>query len=653
MPRLSRQLQLAALAILWLQLLSHGQLQPISATAIGACLAWALWRPALPQRWLQLLTLALLALWWFSSPLADRGQWLASLCNLLWLFCGLQLLRPVQAGEGRRQLLVQLVAIGLAGLQAQGLGASLMQALAVLINLAAVISLESNGALHATRLWRRLAITTVVLVPPLVMAFLLLPRLPPLWQLELGGSGRSGLSDRMDPGSIASLVQSDAPALQLRFAGAMPPPPQERYWRVLVHQHTDGRIWQSAAEEPTPLPAAARTGPVEQRWIVEPGGVAELPWGGTGQPDQAGLEVNSLGELQRLGDSGQRRAYSISRANPDASWRHVPPSPLDQQLPSQPNPRLRALGRQWNTPGSSNSQRLERATRWFQQGRFRYSLEPGRLPEQDPLDAFLFSTRTGFCEHYAASFSALMRAAGVPARVVVGYQGGTWVQPLAGGMPYLDVRQADAHAWSEVWLDDHRGWVRVDPTAWVAPERVSFGVMGALQRRGEASRLRQPPGWLLNLSRQWAAIDSRWLDWVMGFDQSRQEAWLERWLGPQRRGQGALLLAGGGAGVGLALSWLWWAQRQRPRDALERELLLWCRILQRHGHPPQAGESLEGYARRIAADWPEGERLGLERWIRIYNASRHGPQGSNSTSLNSLRRERAALSRRLRRGRSW
>lgn len=148
---------------------------------------------------------------------------------------------------------------------------------------------------------------------------------------------------------------------------------------------------------------------------------------------------------------------------------------------------------------------MQAAQRWFKQRPFRYTLEPGPLPQLAPMDAFLFQTQKGFCEHYASSFTALMRAAGVPARVVVGYQGGDWVGAATGGDGYLDVRQSDAHSWSEVWLGAS-GWLRVDPTGWVDPARIERGLAGSLaDRPGELALLKIGPAWLRQLGQRWGA----------------------------------------------------------------------------------------------------------------------------------------------------
>src|SRR3569623_946517 len=296
----------------------------------------------------------------------------------------------------------------------------------------------------------RLAATLVGYAVPLMLAaFILFPRISsPLWGLPNDAySGMSGLSNEMAPGRISQLSLSDAVAFRVEFEGALPPP-QQRYWRGPVFSLTDGERW--------------RGGPLDERERGAPSFVA-------------------LGAPFR---------YSVTLEPRDHRWLFA------LELPAEGSPRARALAADWRAHATSSADVVQAALRMYREQHFVYTLTPPRI-DDDFVDGFLFGTRRGFCEHYAASLAFLMRAAGIPARVVTGYQGGE----LNSFGNYLVVRHRDAHAWTEVWLGDS-GWVRVDPTAAVAPERIERGIDPALQRAGEAVRFSSHENaWLGRLAR--------------------------------------------------------------------------------------------------------------------------------------------------------
>ena len=633
----TQKLLLASQVLLWLQLLLQGQLQPLLAIALPALMVLQLRPPkgALPRPWLLVLTAGLLLGWGISQALGASNGLLHSISNLLWLMLGLQQLEAKRHEQQQRSVLLLLLGIGLAGLGSQGLAASLMQASAGLLALAGLHSLESGGQRLLASL-RRVAILVAIALPLLLASFVLLPRLEPLWSLPASSSGRSGLSERLAPGELASLVQDSSLAARVSFAAAGPPPAEQRYWRVLVHQRFDGRSW-SAADNwhrpPTPAPTTAA--PLGQRWIVEPSKLRQQPWDGRSLPlagPKTSLQVTDLGTLESSAPQGERQLYNLATGASSASWQLRPPAAIDLQLPAAANPRLQALGRQWGRQAGTPEARIALAQQWFGRQGFAYSLEPGQLGSLDPLDRFLFETRRGFCEHYAASFSALMRAAGVPARVVVGYQGGEWQQP-AGDAGFLQLSNSDAHAWSEVWLPE-RGWVEVDPTAWVVPERI---------RRSQ--RLSKPlSGWLRAVATEWQGLDYRWQLWVMGFDRQRQLELLgqQHWQGLVALAAMALTLAGG-----LAALWRPW---QHSQDRTRRCLNQTLQLLQRHGHQIHAGEALACFCQRVGQAEPT-LATELQLLAALYEQWRFGPATSSGAALLGLQASRRRIKACLARGR--
>lgn len=633
-PR-SVQLQAAALALLWLSLFAVPQAEPLVLASLPGLIALRLWSPRPLQRrrrlWANGIGLALIGACLAVTPLGDRSAWLAGFSNLLWLLSGLKLLEAEQPGAVRRCGLLLLLAVGCAGVFAQDLGPSLLQGGAALLAVGSLLALELGGASQAS-LIRRLLLLVGVSLPLMVALFVLAPRLGPLWLLQ-GVGNNTGLSNQLDPGSIATLARSDAPAMRLQFEGIAPPSPAQRYWRILTLSGFDGRRWSAVPGEPAlapPTPAEAATDQPQLIVLLEPTNLRWLAWQGRGLPVPATIRRSADGGLWQNEPLRSRSLYRLAGAGPQAPqpWRAMPPTTAELVYPTGSNPRLQTLARRWGqleTP----AQRVQAAREWFLAQGFRYTLEPGPLPSENGLDAFLFTTRQGFCEHFASAFTALMRAADVPARVVIGYQGGEWVQPLGGGNGHLQVRQSDAHAWSEVWLPD-QGWTRVDPTAWVVPSRPEQNLYDSLGAAGSSSDQRllsAAPNWMQWLRGQWQALDLNWSMWVMQFDQSRQEELLRQLFGSEAsRWQGALMIASVGLLLAAALVLLQWL-RPPANDRLRRQL---DRCLHRLGVEPAPGEPLERCMQRLALQRPELSKE-LAQLTLSYNALRFSGHGQEAT----------------------
>jgi hypothetical protein len=276
---------------------------------------------------------------------------------------------------------------------------------------------------------------------------------------------------------------------------------------------------------------------------------------------------------------------------------------------------------------------VQAALGYLRSGNFRYTLSPPTLPERDRVDAFLFGTRQGFCEHYASAFAFLMRAAGLPARLVGGYLGGE-VNPDGG---YLIVRQQDAHAWTEVWLPG-RGWVRVDPTAAIAPARVNAGLPTALTQPAAAAAPALTP--LRRAALRLDAVQNRWNTWVAGYDGTQQRDLLGR-LGMGGVGS-PLYLTLGGSLLALALLPTLLSARLRPRhaDPAAREL---DDLTRRLRLPRGPGETPTAYAQRAALKFPE-QAQAITGAVRAYHTARYAP-GGDAEALRTLR----AAVRRVRR----
>jgi transglutaminase-like putative cysteine protease len=535
----------------------------------------------------------------------DPGWLLGAFTLAMVLVAALKLLEAKDRAGRRLVALLQLVSCGLIAAQLPDLLPSLVQLLAAVLALAGLLQLESGQSLAWRVLLRRSVQVLAAALPVALVLFVLVPRIGPFGP-GLGGPGArasTGLSDSLDPGSIASLVSDQAPAARVSFSSNQSPPPEQRYWRVLVHPRFTGSSWERDPNNETrrpaaALPPAARSGQGnDQIWLVEPSRFTAVPWDGRARPLETNLRPEANGELRLLRPALERRSYRLLEQREPLNWQRQPPSWADLDLPSGQNPRLRALGERWAAQPDPAA-RVEAARAWFQRQNFRYTTVPGALPARDGLDAFLFERGEGFCGHYASAFSALMRAAGVPSRVVSGYLGGSWVEPISGAS-YLELRQSNAHAWSEVWLPGE-GWQQVDPTTWIQGS-------DAVQAAGRATQANQ--FWLLArewrwLQRQWWGLDMAWSRWWLGFDQAQQDALLNGLLGANRWALGWLILAGVAIGLGVALLGLHRLNRA-PAGGLSGDTAELLRQLRRLGIEPAAGETLEQLTRRAAAAWPE------------------------------------------------
>ena len=593
-------------------------------------------------RWLQILGLGALAAGLagldFSAPLS----WLSA--GLL-VLAGLKLAEARSLPERRLVSLLTLIGGGVQGAQQGELLPSLLQLLATALGLAGLLALEVGSGLSWRAVLRRSLAVLLAALPVALVLFLLVPRIEPIWQTpNLRGAGASavtGLNSELDPGSISNLADNTGPAARVSFSSGQLPEPAERYWRVIVHEQFDGQRWKqrelpsNRLAEPTGAASNPESKASSQVWLVEPSPVNALPWDGSGRANPNQLRVNRNGELQPLQASRERQAYLVRATGSPQPWQQRQPIRADLELPAGSNPQLETLGASWGELATPE-QRLAAAKQWFTQQDFRYSTTPGT---QRGLDVFLFEKREGFCGHYASAFTALMRAAGVPARVVSGYLGGTWVRPLSGA-PYLDLRHSNAHAWSEVWLPG-QGWQRIDPSAWAAAQ-------ASRAEASEAGGSTNPiSSWLQWLQWQWWGLDLAWSRWWLGFDQAGQEALLQRLFGDQRQWLGALVLGAVAGLVALALAWLQWLQKGELRgEPLDRDLEKVVGRLRRWGIAPNPGETFEQLCRRAGQQQPAAREAlgelahshGLLRFARLNQQEHRRQWAAWRTALRCLQK---------------
>jgi len=407
----------------------------------------------------------------------------------------------------------------------QTLPISLYLGLTLIVLIGSLLSFNERDATPQLR--ERLqsaAILFLHALPLMLIMFLMFPRYSgPLWGLPKDAlAGLSGIDDEMSPGSISQLILSDEVAFRVEFTGPIPDK-SDLYWRGPVLWYTDGFKWVPDQPRRYNINMETRSEPVRYSVTLEPTDknwlfALELP----AEPSADSFLSHDL-QLRTRRSVTVRTRYEVT-SYPDYVLKSGDPEELQNalQLPASYHPQAIALSQSWRARGLSDSEIVEEAMRYFNEEDFYYTLTPPALPN-DTIDEFLFGTRQGFCEHYAAAFTVLMRGAGIPARVVTGYQGGT-VNPVGN---YLVVNQRDAHAWTEVWLGEERGWVRVDPTSAVSPSRVTDGIQSAIPQ----SLINVPLGLYNNtlarniwerFNNTFDAINNRWNQWVLGYDRNRQ-----------------------------------------------------------------------------------------------------------------------------------
>lgn len=479
-------------------------------------------------------------------------------------------------------------------------------------------------------------------VPLALCLWLLFPRLgEPLWSVgNDSGSATTGLSDTMDPGDIADLALSDEIAFRVRFS-AEHPPAGDLYWRGPVLSEFTGRAWRRAEAPPAPAAVAPEAGalpgqrvyrytlglePTQHTWIYALG--RPVRW------DLPQTRLDGDGVLERRDPVSQPIDVALtSVAGPEPGgtlrpWQRA----AALRLPAGRNLRTLALARQMRAQQPQAGDYVRAVLAMLHDQAYYYTLTPPRLGD-DAVDDFLFESRRGFCGHYASAFAVLMRAAGIPARIVTGYVGGR-ENPYGG---YWIIRQSDAHAWVEVWLDGG-GWVRVDPTAAIAATRIETSRGGSADTVLGVS-LRGPGSWLANAALRIDALREVWRQRILQYDVGAQESLLQLLRMPAADASRLGLLLG--VAVGAVFAWLTWLVRRdlaaAGGDALARAYGRLCARLAAAGLPREASEGAEHYAQRIAAARPELAATAAPL-LRRYSRLRYGPGPADRQAMLRLAR---------------
>ncbi len=653
-PRLPPPLERSAVP--WLLLVGlftaapHAEHLPLWLSLLAlALLAWRAWlwrgNARLPPRWI----LVLLVLLGVGGIVGEFHSLFGRDAGVALLFFFVAL-KPMEMRSRRDALVIVMLGYFLLlthYFYSQSIPTGLWLLLSATLLTAALIRLH-GGAQTTGAIFRHAGLLLAQALPFMVILYLLFPRISgPLWGLPHDAyAGQSGLSETMAPGSLSQLIQSGAIAFRVQFADRIPEK-STLYWRGPVLDSYDGLTWRASVLPPNikPVPPVieALGPPVDyvstleasnQRWLLALDVPTSLPPDSTLSPLLQPLATNPL---------HSRAHYAFSSTVRYVANRLETPFALQQALglPARINPRTRTLAAEWRAQANSDEQIVSAALAMFRREAFYYTLRPPLLGKH-AMDEFLFDTRRGFCEHYASAFVFLMRAAGVPARVVNGYQGGE-LNPVDG---FFTVRQSDAHAWAEIWLAG-QGWVRVDPTAAVAPSRVEQGIAAALPESEPLPLLlRLDAEWLRQVRNRWEAANNAWNQWVIAYNPQRQRELLSRlgFQNPDWQSMSVTLTAL--CGITLLLVTAWTLVQRRSDDPAQRAWQRYCARLQRYGVVRAQWEGPLEFAARVVRERPD---LGVltSQAAHCYADLHYGKIGRGDPAGAQRLRELQRCSRRL------
>lgn len=540
--------------------------------------------------------------WYFTFPHRSNTE---AMVGLLVMSSILKTIECHSHKDGLLLIFIGFIAVAAQFLFNQSLLTGLYGGLSLVALLLAWQSLYFGRTRPFKERFKYAAVLVLQALPLLLLLFVVMPRLSPLWKVPIPeGRGKTGFSDTLSPGDLGQLVKNGDTAFRVSFTSERPRP-RDLYWRGLVLTQFDGRSWHRTPDDLDLFEEAPKS--IEQlidySIVVEPHNQTWLFALATPvRVDGTGINVKLHGQglIGAEGTVFQRTQYKVESARriiyPDDSRLSSEELKLNLALPTNGNPQARALAKMWKTAGFDTEQTIDAALTLIQR-EFSYTLTPPVLGDE-VIDEFLFLTKRGFCEHFASSFTFLMRAAGVPARVVVGYQGGKYNDPD----PYLIVSQSDAHAWVEVWQQG-LGWVMIDPTAAVAPNRIELGLDEALtaeERDMVGQGVISGNSWWLPVMKKWDSANFAWQRWVLNFDNEKQKNILEQLLGGSDwqsviKGLGFICLV-------FAAAFALWLYSLRAKVAISIEAALvrpLYRKLAKKGFVPAADESVMVFLSRV------------------------------------------------------
>ena len=629
--------------LLWLLIVNlavllplYDKMTPWSMAICGICLLWRVGiftgKVARPPRYLVTI-LAIGSATTLALVTSQIGM-LNGLVNLLILGYALKYIEMRNRRDVRAVVIVGFFVIAMTFIEKQSLWFTLQLTLVATINLCVLVSLynSDNKLSNTAKLGGKLMLQSV---PLALLLFIVLPRLPPLWLVPKANNAQTGLSDEVSFGDIGKLTKSAALAFRVSFNNQSPANNQ-LYWRALVMENYDGKKW-TQSEQIKKIEAQNRRGNYRQA----PQGSA-INYDIISEPSYQhwlfGLDVaySSANDVINLPDG---RLYAISSLDQKYQYSvsSYPDAILDKSLsdegrkrnlllPQNSNPKAAQLALKFKQQYPKARERLNAMMSYFNTSPYYYTLTPPAVGPQQ-LDDFLFENKAGFCVHYASAFAFMARKTGLPARLVTGYQGGEWNQSAG----YMSVYQYMAHAWVEVWLEG-QGWVRFDPTAMIAPDRIDNGFDAVfnpaqsylLNSPFSSLRLRQYP-LLNNLRMSLSSIDYYWSKWVLGFDNDKQERLLKQLLGDITPTKIAIFVICAMGVIGLAIGYsVGLLQFTRQQDRVVAGFEQISSMLAKKGLARYTKESPREYSQRVIKAYPQLQQP-LSQFIDCYISLKYKP----------------------------
>ncbi|ABV87738.1 DUF3488 and DUF4129 domain-containing transglutaminase family protein [Shewanella pealeana] len=621
--------------LMWLLLANIAILSPLyeqvtlwSLAICTICIFWRigiyLGRVAKPPKWL-VTSLAFAAAATLAMVAGQIGV-LTAMVNLLILGYALKYIEMRNRRDVRAVVLAGYFLIAFTFIHQQSLLSSLHLVIVTMINTCVLISLyhDEGNFKYAAKLGGKIILQSI---PLAVILFLVLPRLPPLWMVPPQNGAQTGLSDKVSFGDIGQLTRSSALAFRATFTGNAPSN-DKLYWRAIVLEDYNGKDWTQnpsiieAQSSPNRTSPSNRPFSSNERTRVQ-ANVSTIDYQIIAEQSAQhwlfGLDVATSQDrgIKRLADYSlyatrpidQRRLYQVTSFNESIMDSQLSDSSktVNLTLPTGSNPKTQALAAQFATHYPSAEQRLNAMMQYFAQQPYYYTLQPPRVGKQQ-IDDFLIENKAGFCVHYASAFAFMARATGIPARLVTGYQGAEF-NPSAG---YYSIYQYMAHAWVEAWLPN-RGWVRFDPTAMIAPERVEQGFDAFFDPEStylmdnpfSALAYRDNP-FINQMRMQLASVDYFWSVWVLGFNDQKQQRVLEEILGEVTQTKLTIFILISLCVIGLAIAYsAGLVQFHRSSDKHLNAYYSVCKMLRQRGLARAHHEGPLDYNQRVAAAFPD------------------------------------------------
>jgi transglutaminase-like putative cysteine protease len=579
------------------------------------------------------------------------------MASLLMLGFAYKSLEVIERRDGMVVILTGFLLIGTLFLYSQSMLSALYGTFALAVLTGAMIAIQQSKSHPIISNIKLSSVMLLLCLPLMLLFFLVSPRFSPLWSIPLqAGHAKTGISDSMEPGDIAELSKSDELAFTATFKGEVPRQ-RDLYWRGLVLQNFDGKRWTqfssklNADDSKNKLQIDKKT---LQEKLIKKGDAKEYEviYEKTAQPWLFTLSpvVDIKGDAIYGSDFRVMAKRDILTpmmvkltSYPDALREVTLPESTRQsalQLPENTNPQSSALAKKLFEESSSKQDYIYKIMKRYSQQEYYYTLRPKLLGNTNTIDEFLINSKKGFCAHYAGSFVFLMRAAGIPARVVVGYQGGTWNEKGK----FLSIRQYDAHAWTEVWLEN-RGWVRFDPTSMVAPSRIEQNLEEAVA--GEGSFLEgklfslSKYRWLNSLKNKLDSTQYAWRKFVLGYDNDTQASFLKSIFGELSMQKMATIVGGFFLGIIVLWSLFLGLGRKHSTETIENQLYRrFCVLLDKHGAKRELSQTPGEFSKIASALFPKVSTE-IYAFSNLYSELCYNPD------VHSSRQESIAMLRRL------